>query len=203
MKYKWKIRLRGERKSDPINHLDVTDTGKRERERDTPRQPASRLPPRLNVLFNHKILQGLFSSSHKECESNKLTGIRLLGFPFFFLGFFTRKLESSWSAFRSKVNFKSLCYSQSRFEMGILSSILGFCGFGVGTSIGLVIGYYMFIYFQPTDVKVPFSAFQFPSSSLLILHLFGSIIPFIPTLSYLSIMHMLVIELCTNRKNNF
>ncbi|KAF2310138.1 hypothetical protein GH714_006703 [Hevea brasiliensis] len=39
--------------------------------------------------------------------------------------------------------------------MGILSSILGFFGFGVGTSIGIVIGYYMFIYFQPTDVKDP------------------------------------------------
>ncbi|WCJ35077.1 Calcium-dependent lipid-binding (CaLB domain) family protein [Euphorbia peplus] len=39
--------------------------------------------------------------------------------------------------------------------MGILSSILGFCGFGVGTSVGVVIGYYMFIYFQPTDVKDP------------------------------------------------
>ncbi|XP_050208663.1 synaptotagmin-2 [Mercurialis annua] len=39
--------------------------------------------------------------------------------------------------------------------MGILSSILGFCGFGIGTSIGIVIGYYMFIYFQPTDVKDP------------------------------------------------
>ncbi|XP_043812478.1 synaptotagmin-2 isoform X2 [Manihot esculenta] len=39
--------------------------------------------------------------------------------------------------------------------MGILSSILGFFGFGIGTSIGIVIGYYMFIYFQPTDVKDP------------------------------------------------
>ncbi|KDP36902.1 hypothetical protein JCGZ_08193 [Jatropha curcas] len=39
--------------------------------------------------------------------------------------------------------------------MGILSTVLGFCGFGVGTSIGAVIGYYMFIYFQPTDVKDP------------------------------------------------
>ncbi|KAF9683158.1 hypothetical protein SADUNF_Sadunf05G0183400 [Salix dunnii] len=39
--------------------------------------------------------------------------------------------------------------------MGILSSILGFCGFGVGTSMGIAIGYYMFIYFQPTDVKDP------------------------------------------------
>lgn len=40
--------------------------------------------------------------------------------------------------------------------MGLLSSILGFFGFGLGTSIGLVAGYYMFIYFQPSDVKVCF-----------------------------------------------
>lgn len=40
-------------------------------------------------------------------------------------------------------------------RMGIVSTVLGFCGFGVGTSIGLVVGYYMFIYFQPTDVKDP------------------------------------------------
>ena len=40
--------------------------------------------------------------------------------------------------------------------MGLLSSILGFFGFGLGTSIGIVIGYYMFIYFQPSDVKVCF-----------------------------------------------
>ncbi|OVA19601.1 C2 calcium-dependent membrane targeting [Macleaya cordata] len=39
--------------------------------------------------------------------------------------------------------------------MGILSTIMGFCGFGVGISIGIVIGYYLFIYFQPTDVKDP------------------------------------------------
>ncbi|CAN1824578.1 SYT2 [Linum perenne] len=39
--------------------------------------------------------------------------------------------------------------------MGFLSSIMGFFGFGFGTSIGCVIGYYMFIYFQPTDVKDP------------------------------------------------
>ncbi|XP_068639958.1 synaptotagmin-1-like [Aristolochia californica] len=37
--------------------------------------------------------------------------------------------------------------------MGFLSFLLGLCGFGVGTSAGLVIGYYLFIYFQPTDVK--------------------------------------------------
>ena len=39
--------------------------------------------------------------------------------------------------------------------MGFFSTILGFCGFGVGISIGLVAGYFLFIYFQPTDVKVP------------------------------------------------
>ncbi|KAG6585533.1 Synaptotagmin-2, partial [Cucurbita argyrosperma subsp. sororia] len=39
--------------------------------------------------------------------------------------------------------------------MGLLSSVMGFFGFGLGTSIGLVAGYYMFIYFQPSDVKDP------------------------------------------------
>lgn len=38
--------------------------------------------------------------------------------------------------------------------MGILSSFLGFFGFGVGISIGIVVGYFLFIYFQPNDVKV-------------------------------------------------
>ncbi|XWS63078.1 hypothetical protein CRYUN_Cryun06bG0065900 [Craigia yunnanensis] len=40
--------------------------------------------------------------------------------------------------------------------MGFLSIVLGFCGFGVGISVGLAIGYYLFIYFQPSDVKVIF-----------------------------------------------
>ncbi|KAF8033175.1 hypothetical protein BT93_D1933 [Corymbia citriodora subsp. variegata] len=39
--------------------------------------------------------------------------------------------------------------------MGFFSTILGFCGFGVGVSFGLLIGYYLFIYFQPDDVKDP------------------------------------------------
>ncbi|OMO74499.1 C2 calcium-dependent membrane targeting [Corchorus capsularis] len=39
--------------------------------------------------------------------------------------------------------------------MGFISTVLGFCGFGVGISAGLVIGYYLFIYFQPSDVKDP------------------------------------------------
>lgn len=44
--------------------------------------------------------------------------------------------------------------------MGFFSTVLGFCGFGVGISIGLVAGYFLFIYFQPTDAKVlSFSSF--------------------------------------------
>ncbi|KAK2452254.1 Calcium-dependent lipid-binding (CaLB domain) family protein [Trifolium repens] len=39
--------------------------------------------------------------------------------------------------------------------MGILSTITGFLGLGIGTSLGLVIGYYFFIYFQSTDVEDP------------------------------------------------
>ncbi|KAL4187395.1 hypothetical protein AMTRI_Chr09g38820 [Amborella trichopoda] len=39
--------------------------------------------------------------------------------------------------------------------MGFVSAVLGLFGFGVGISVGLVIGYYLFIYFQPTDVKDP------------------------------------------------
>ncbi|XVE69710.1 hypothetical protein DITRI_Ditri10aG0012700 [Diplodiscus trichospermus] len=39
--------------------------------------------------------------------------------------------------------------------MGVLSSVLTVIGFGIGTSIGIVIGYYMFIYYLPTDVKDP------------------------------------------------
>lgn len=39
--------------------------------------------------------------------------------------------------------------------MGIFSTIFGFCGFGIGISIGIVIGYFLFIYFEPTHVKDP------------------------------------------------
>lgn len=39
--------------------------------------------------------------------------------------------------------------------MGFFSTVLGLFGFGVGVTMGLVIGYYLFIYFQPTDVKHP------------------------------------------------
>ncbi|XP_058725394.1 synaptotagmin-2-like [Vicia villosa] len=39
--------------------------------------------------------------------------------------------------------------------MGILSTIAGFLGFGIGTSVGLLIGYYIFIYFQSIHVEDP------------------------------------------------
>ncbi|KAI3735280.1 hypothetical protein L6452_14774 [Arctium lappa] len=42
-----------------------------------------------------------------------------------------------------------------RVEMGLIRTFLGFSGFGIGVSAGLVIGCYLFIYFQPTDVKDP------------------------------------------------
>ncbi|CAH2036753.1 unnamed protein product [Thlaspi arvense] len=36
-------------------------------------------------------------------------------------------------------------------KMGIISTILGAIGFGFGTTIGIVFGYYLFIYFQSSD----------------------------------------------------
>ncbi|XP_071713812.1 synaptotagmin-2-like [Rutidosis leptorrhynchoides] len=39
--------------------------------------------------------------------------------------------------------------------MGILSTILGAFGFGIGVNIGLVMGYYFFIYFQTSHVEDP------------------------------------------------
>lgn len=41
-----------------------------------------------------------------------------------------------------------------RLDMGIISTILGVFGFGIGIGIGVVIGYFLFIYSQPTEVKV-------------------------------------------------
>ncbi|MED6181076.1 hypothetical protein PIB30_016219 [Stylosanthes scabra] len=38
--------------------------------------------------------------------------------------------------------------------MGFFGTILGFFRFGVGINIGLIAGYFLFIYFQPTDVKI-------------------------------------------------
>ncbi|VAI20523.1 unnamed protein product [Triticum turgidum subsp. durum] len=37
--------------------------------------------------------------------------------------------------------------------MGVVSTVLGLFGFGFGFSSGIAIGYYFFIYFQPTNVK--------------------------------------------------
>ncbi|KAL2895400.1 Synaptotagmin-2 [Bienertia sinuspersici] len=39
--------------------------------------------------------------------------------------------------------------------MGFLNTIMGVFGFGFGSCVGLVIGYYFFIFFQSTDVKDP------------------------------------------------
>ncbi|KAL8128935.1 hypothetical protein V2J09_018090 [Rumex salicifolius] len=39
--------------------------------------------------------------------------------------------------------------------MGFMSTVLGFGGFGLGSCVGLAIGYYFFIYFQSTNVKDP------------------------------------------------
>lgn len=35
--------------------------------------------------------------------------------------------------------------------MGFVGSLLGFVGFGIGISIGLVLGFFIFIYFGNTD----------------------------------------------------
>ncbi|GAA0158982.1 membrane trafficking regulatory protein [Lithospermum erythrorhizon] len=39
--------------------------------------------------------------------------------------------------------------------MGFLSSVVGILGFGIGLPIGIVIGFYFFIYSQPDDVEEP------------------------------------------------
>lgn len=39
-------------------------------------------------------------------------------------------------------------------EMGFFSTLFGLFGFGFGISVGLVIGYLLFIYVQSTDVQV-------------------------------------------------
>ncbi|KAG6516556.1 synaptotagmin-3-like [Zingiber officinale] len=39
--------------------------------------------------------------------------------------------------------------------MGLVSTLLGVLGFGIGTSVGLLVGYFFYIYFQPSDVKDP------------------------------------------------
>lgn len=44
------------------------------------------------------------------------------------------------------------------FVMGFVNSILGLFGFGVGISIGLLVGYFFFIYFESSDVKVSLSS---------------------------------------------
>ncbi|KAK9289505.1 hypothetical protein L1049_007660 [Liquidambar formosana] len=53
--------------------------------------------------------------------------------------------------------------------MGFLSSLVGIIGFGIGIPIGLILGFFLFIYFEPRDVKDPLirPLHEFDSSSLL------------------------------------
>ena len=39
-------------------------------------------------------------------------------------------------------------------KMGFVSALLEIIGFGVGIPFGLIIGYFIFIYKEPQDVKV-------------------------------------------------
>ncbi|KAL5740792.1 hypothetical protein ACOSQ2_029972 [Xanthoceras sorbifolium] len=52
---------------------------------------------------------------------------------------------------------------------GLLSILLGIIGFGIGIPIGLLVGYFLFIYSEPTDVKDPIisSVYELDSSSVL------------------------------------
>lgn len=66
-----------------------------------------------------------------------------ISFVFFLRGWF-----NSWWAFE--------VWSKRKLVMGIISTIFGAFGFGIGVTIGLVIGYFLFIFCQPSDVKVSF-----------------------------------------------
>ncbi|MFS7937491.1 putative C2 domain, synaptotagmin-like mitochondrial-lipid-binding domain, C2 domain superfamily [Helianthus anomalus] len=54
-----------------------------------------------------------------------------------------------------RIGFGRIVRRTSGVRMGIVSAIAGTFGFGIGVSIGLVMGYYFFIYFQPTHVEDP------------------------------------------------
>lgn len=51
--------------------------------------------------------------------------------------------------------------------MGLISTALGLIGFGWGISIGILVGYFLFIYLQPIEVKVIHPTFSQSSSGLL------------------------------------
>lgn len=53
-----------------------------------------------------------------------------------------------------RIGFGGILGRKSAVRMGIVSTIAGTFGFGIGVSIGLVMGYYFFIYFQPSTVQV-------------------------------------------------
>lgn len=61
-------------------------------------------------------------------------------------------------------------------KMAFVDVVLGLCGFGLGLSTGIVIGYCFFIYFQHSNVKVRaacstyfFHVFQLQTLSLIVL----------------------------------
>ncbi|KAK4481079.1 hypothetical protein RD792_011949 [Penstemon davidsonii] len=52
--------------------------------------------------------------------------------------------------------------------MGFFDSFLGIIGFGIGILIGCFLGFFIFIYFEPRDVKEPTKSLnEFDSSSLI------------------------------------
>ncbi|GMI86996.1 synaptotagmin 3 [Hibiscus trionum] len=53
--------------------------------------------------------------------------------------------------------------------MGFLSTLLGIIGFGIGTSFGLVVGFFLFIYSRPKPVKEPItrSLYELDNDALL------------------------------------
>ncbi|CAL9149366.1 synaptotagmin-2-like [Musa acuminata AAA Group] len=58
---------------------------------------------------------------------------------FFFMSRGWRGLEPNWEG----------------LKVGLVSTALGLFGFGAGLTAGVVVGYYIFIHFQPSDVKDP------------------------------------------------
>lgn len=45
-------------------------------------------------------------------------------------------------------------WQREPWRMGVVVTIVGLLGFGWGVSIGLIVGFFFFIYLQPMEVKV-------------------------------------------------
>lgn len=48
--------------------------------------------------------------------------------------------------------------------MGFLSTLLDIVGFGIGIPIGLLVGFFLFVYSQPKDVQVGVVSYKILSS---------------------------------------